>query len=915
MRKPWQPKDADKAYMDVVEAPLAQFYWYRHKWFRVLYRPLIHLTSKEYRFHRFSLLSEKKRMKKVQKWSMQYRVKPDFPHVTLNEVVGRDTEKSVLLTSVHYWVLRDPKLREQLKNPPPKVFCVKGASGTGKTFLVKAIQREAFERGLKDGYIVNPKVIMASEIYTMWYGESSRKVAQMLNEVIATPTVCLIDEAQNFAKKGGRWEQASDESGEDQKVQGTILQKIDLLQAKDFRSIIIFSTDKYESLLETIRRRSAILDLDLGITRPMLLELINRQCAKYHIEGFEDEKILQKMEEAFRTRGHTQVVPDNIIKTFQYLVEEKEKPIHESMFKSGEAAKLEPPKYEYNDFAKIIPKVIAYTEREMTASAKEAHQMVKSWERYKDIGGLHDVKPNVIKEIMLAMDADQARKVGYRPPKGFLFHGPPGTGKTLLAKAIANENQVNFFLVKGPSLMTGLVGESEKGVRDVFANAKKHAPSILFLDEIDALAPIRGSRFGDAGVSQTVTAALLAELDGFNPLGNVVVIGATNRLDIIDPGVKDRLSRQFEFPYPKSVEEKREVLAVHLGYVKEHLHDEVTTDSAMKIFLQKTFSPRIIADVVLDANSLRAKEIQATMKLVDAVSGMFPEKIKDIRLAWKDEFTRIQQILALNKTVNNNEKDLHGVYANITPEKWKIRLFHLEKAFEKKAETDEMRELRQMQAIYRSGQPEVGKTFGLATDSEGQTGMVLPIECQIFPAIKKNEGVIEVYGTVNESIKESARIGRTYLRKHCLNIMDFDIYVHMLSPSEGVDIDTQKASGPSAGMAILMAMISALTKTPASPNICMTGKVSMNGKAGLVGGIQPKRGAGKLDAAREEKFQKIIIPQIGYQNLWKDFKDYVKMSKELGTEIVGAVDEEDYSKHVFPDVSHDELVKRLKELK
>jgi len=126
---------------------------------------------------------------------------------------------------------------------------------------------------------------------------------------------------------------------------------------------------------------------------------------------------------------------------------------------------------------------------------------------------------------------------GIRPTKGILLFGPPGTGKTLLAKAVATESEANFIAIRGPELLSKWVGESERGIREVFKKARQAAPCVVFFDEIDAIAPARGSRLGDSGVTERMVNQLLTEMDGIQALRNVVVIGATNRIDILDPAL------------------------------------------------------------------------------------------------------------------------------------------------------------------------------------------------------------------------------------------------------------------------------------------------------------------------------------------------------------------------------------------
>jgi transitional endoplasmic reticulum ATPase len=184
--------------------------------------------------------------------------------------------------------------------------------------------------------------------------------------------------------------------------------------------------------------------------------------------------------------------------------------------------------------------------------------------RWEDVGGLQAVREDLLEAIEWPLKyAPLFKHAGARPPKGILLHGLPGTGKTLLAKAVATESRANFISVKGPQLMSKWVGEAERGVREVFKRAKQAAPSIIFFDEIDALAPKRG--LGDAsGVAERVISQLLTELDGIEELRGVVVLGATNRLDMLDPALlrPGRFDLLIQLPLPDEAG-RLEIFRIH----------------------------------------------------------------------------------------------------------------------------------------------------------------------------------------------------------------------------------------------------------------------------------------------------------------------------------------------------------------
>lgn len=195
--------------------------------------------------------------------------------------------------------------------------------------------------------------------------------------------------------------------------------------------------------------------------------------------------------------------------------------------------------------------------------------------KWEDVGGLEAFKEELKEAVEWPLKySDLFQKAHTKPPKGILLFGVPGTGKTLLAKAVANESGVNFISVKGPALISKYIGESERGIREVFKKAKQAAPTILFFDEIDALVPKRGSANADAGVTERVISQFLTEMDGIEELKGVVVLAATNRLDLIDPALlrSGRFDLLLELPLPDE-NTREEILKIHTRH--KPLGDEV----------------------------------------------------------------------------------------------------------------------------------------------------------------------------------------------------------------------------------------------------------------------------------------------------------------------------------------------------
>jgi transitional endoplasmic reticulum ATPase len=185
--------------------------------------------------------------------------------------------------------------------------------------------------------------------------------------------------------------------------------------------------------------------------------------------------------------------------------------------------------------------------------------------KWEDIGGLERVKEELAEAIEWPLKhADLFTEADVRPPKGLLLYGPPGTGKTMIAKAVASTSEANFISIKGPELISKWVGESEKGVREIFRKARQAAPCVVFFDELDAIAPRRGGSEGDSHVTERVISQMLTEIDGLEDLKGVVVIGATNRPDIIDEALlrPGRFDRILEVPIPDKGSRKQ-ILQIH----------------------------------------------------------------------------------------------------------------------------------------------------------------------------------------------------------------------------------------------------------------------------------------------------------------------------------------------------------------
>ncbi len=884
----------------------------KNRLYRYLYWPLWDMVSGDFKVYQFQKLPRDERIKQVKKvfeWILKRSDYSTMPN--LDDVVGREAEINTFVNSIYYHILRDKDALKS-KRPPPKVYMIKGESGSGKTFMVNAVIKEAFARAVEEGFLIDRVMVDAGKIASPYMGVMSAAIASIFGSAQVRPTILFIDEANQLGGKGST-QHGDSASKEYVAIESTILQAVDQIKRTAVRTIVIFSSNTVENIREDLRRRCFLVDLDTpGLKRPDMVEVIARELKHAEI-NLNAEDVMFTLELALRELGQGRVVPGDIQRAFNIVIEDSEKPVRESYRKKVKGGKIaDPTPITLESFKRAAKDVRSYKLEKMNEEVKQAEQTLLPRERYEDVGGLSDVKNEVIKDIELSLNPEEAGP-DWEPPRGYLFHGPPGTGKTLLTKAIAGENGVPFLLVAGPSLLHGIVGESEKNVRHLFQQARAKAPSIIFMDEIDSIGRARGSIVGgNSGVTESVLNQLLTELDGFNPKGRVVFIGATNRRDILDQGLLDRLDKQFEFGYPKTSEEKLDVIrAQWKGWETKtgiHPHD------IFKIFLKKSFSPRACHDMIAEAKRYVKHEQVACRKfmaLSDALerpgNDVSPEQLQKTKRVYISDFRRIQdRLIAMG-----GDFALDVEYRK-TAEDNPITLFHLEKALEAKYETEAVKEEKAMQEIHRSKEGLVGQGYGLAVDGvDVNQGTMLVVECVIFPAADLEKGGdVTVYGNIGKGAEESARIGRDILKRINPKISKLDFSVHVVSPGEGGE--EVALSGPSAGMVMFQTMLSALIKKPFNPKVVMTGKIDIFGRAGLIGGVHPAHGSGKLDIARESSFEKVVIPTHAYEKLDKDYHDYIAASQEAGTEIVHGVDWREYAKFVFPDLTYEEIIELVK---
>ena len=435
--------------------------------------------------------------------------------------------------------LKRPELFEKLGIAPPKGVLMHGPPGTGKTLLAKAVASES------DAHFI---AINGPEIMSKYVGGSEENLREYFEEAEEnSPSIIFIDELDAIAPK------REETNGEVERR--TVAQLLTLMDGLKSRGqvVVIGATNRPDSLDPALRRPGRFdREIEIGVPdteeRKEVLEIHTRSMPL--AEDVDLDKI------AATTHGFVGADLESLCKEAAMRVvrrilpeiqndEEIPKEVMEKIVVTGDDFK--------NAQKEIQPSAL----REVLVQIPDI--------KWDDIGGLEDVKQELKEAVEWPLKhPDTFQRLGIRPPKGTLLYGIPGTGKTLLAKAVASESEANFISVKGPELLSKWVGESEKGVREVFRKAKQAAPTVIFFDEIDAIAGARSGNDTDSGVTKRVVNQLLTEMDGLEELEDVAIIAATNRPDILDAGLMrpGRFDRHIQVKEPDE-EARLAIFEVH----------------------------------------------------------------------------------------------------------------------------------------------------------------------------------------------------------------------------------------------------------------------------------------------------------------------------------------------------------------
>lgn len=436
--------------------------------------------------------------------------------------------------------LKHPELFDRLGIDPPKGVLLHGPPGTGKTLLARAVANESDAAFFHIG---------GPEIMGRYYGESEGRLREIFQEAQQnSPAIIFIDEIDSIAPK------RSEATGEvERRVVAQLLTLMDGLEARQ-NVVVIGATNRVDTIDEALRRPGRF-DREIVIGVPD--QDGRRQILGIHTRGMPLAEDVDLGEIARISYGF--VGADLSALAREAAIDALRRNLPNINLDEPELPQeiLENLEVTRDDFSNAMKRVQPSALREIMIQVPNVH-----WD---DIGGLEETKRDLREGIELPLKNPEAfERMGIRPAKGFLLFGPPGTGKTLLAKAVAREAEANFIATKSSDLLSKWYGESEQQVSRLFARARQVAPTVIFLDEIDSLAPQRGGGMGEPAVTERVVNTLLAEMDGLEEMQGIVVIGATNRPTLLDPALlrPGRFDELVYVPVPET-EGRLRILQIH----------------------------------------------------------------------------------------------------------------------------------------------------------------------------------------------------------------------------------------------------------------------------------------------------------------------------------------------------------------
>jgi len=461
------------------------------------------------------------------------------PDITYEDIGGLDNELQQVREMIEL-PMRHPELFQRLGIEPPKGVLLHGPPGTGKTLIAKAVANEID---------ANFQTISGPEIMSKYYGESEEQLREVFEQAEEdSPAIVFIDELDSIAPERG------EASGDVERR--VVAQLLSLMDGLDERGevVVIAATNRVDAIDPALRRGGRFdREIEIGVPdKEGRMEIL-----QVHTRGMPLADGVELERYADNTHGFVGADLEQLAKEGAMTALRRVRPQIDLESDEIPADVLESIKVTEADFKDALKGIEPSALREVFAEVPDT-----AW---SNVGGLEKTKERLRETIQWPLEYPQVfETLDMQAAKGVLLYGPPGTGKTLLAKAVANEAESNFISVKGPELLNKYVGESEKGVREIFQKARENAPTVVFFDEIDSIATERGSHQGDSGVGERVVSQLLTELDGLEELEDVVVVATTNRPDLIDTALlrPGRLDRQIHVPVPDEAA-RRAIFEVH----------------------------------------------------------------------------------------------------------------------------------------------------------------------------------------------------------------------------------------------------------------------------------------------------------------------------------------------------------------
>ncbi|WP_254547172.1 CDC48 family AAA ATPase [Halomarina pelagica] len=457
--------------------------------------------------------------------------------VTYDDIGGLDEELEQVREMIELPMCH-PELFHVLGIEPPRGVLLHGPPGTGKTLLARAVADEI------DAYFTT---VSGPEIASKYYGESEERLRDVFEEARENePAIVLLDDLDSLAAERGNDGDAGS------RIVAQLLSLLDGL-AERGRVTVIGTTNRPDAIDPALRRPGRFdREIEIGVPdRDGRAEILRIHARGMPLAADVDLNGIAELTHGFVGADLENLATESAMYALRRvrgafdIDEELDTDLLASLSVTAD------------DVREALRNVEPSALREVFVEVPNV-----TWD---DVGGLEDTEERLRETVQWPLEYPEAfERVDLSPATGVLLYGPPGTGKTLLAKAVANESRSNFISIKGPELLDKYVGESERGVRDVFEKARSNAPTVVFFDEIDAIAGERGRHGGDSGVGERVVSQLLTELDGLEELEDVVVVATTNRRDLLDDALlrPGRLDRHVYVPAPDE-EGRREIFAVH----------------------------------------------------------------------------------------------------------------------------------------------------------------------------------------------------------------------------------------------------------------------------------------------------------------------------------------------------------------